>query len=132
MEVCLASWSNFSSLPSSSCYPHVTRRQRNPTLLCTCSFLTITSDRKEYKNSSGTRNFLLDIAQSRRQRLRGDYYPTYIIEEFALLLCNIFEGPQAPIWTKQCECLYSSKGATLQGSSRIGCRGSSPRRKQSS
>src|SRR5258707_2325332 len=56
MEVGLASWSSFSSLPSSSCYSH--RHQRNHTLLCTRAHLgplhptgASTNTRLEHKNS---------------------------------------------------------------------------------
>jgi uncharacterized protein DUF6535 len=56
------------------------------------TFKAITSGWSKHKNLPGTRNLLLDIVQSRHWQFGGDYFPPYIVDEFFLLLRNIFEG----------------------------------------
>ena len=63
--------------------------------LYTGAFWAITSDWSEHKDSPGTQNLLLDIAMSHRPEFDG-LYPAYIVEEFLLLLGNIFEGQTGP------------------------------------
>lgn len=63
--------------------------------LYTCTFRAITTDWSRHKASLGTQNLLLDIAMSRRREF-NEYYPTYIADEFLLLLGNIFEGQTGP------------------------------------
>ena len=63
--------------------------------LYTGTFRAITSDWSKHKHSLGTQKLLLDITMSRR--LVFDYdYPAYIVDEFLLLLGNIFEGQTGP------------------------------------
>jgi hypothetical protein len=59
--------------------------------LYTGTFRAISSDWSKHKHSLGTQHLLLDIAMSRRREFDG-YYPAYIVDEFLLLLGNIFEG----------------------------------------
>jgi hypothetical protein len=59
------------------------------------TFRAITSDWSKHKHSLGTQNLLLNIALSRRDEF-GGYYPPYIVDEFLLLLGNIFEGEAGP------------------------------------
>ena len=63
--------------------------------LYTGTFRTITSDWSKHKHSLGTQNLLLNIAVSRRWEFDVDY-PTRIVDEFLLLLGNIFEGQTGP------------------------------------
>ena len=63
--------------------------------LYTGTFRAITSDWSKHKYSLGTQNLLLDIAMSRRWEFDGQY-PAYIVDEFLLLLGNIFEGQTGP------------------------------------
>ena len=63
--------------------------------LYTGTFQVITSDWSKYKHSLGTQKLLLDIAMSRREEFRVKY-PAYIVDEFLLLLSNIFEGQTGP------------------------------------
>ena len=63
--------------------------------LYTGTFRTITSDWSKYKHSLGTQKLLLDIVTSRRREFDEDY-PVYIVDEFLLLLGNIFEGQTGP------------------------------------
>jgi hypothetical protein len=63
--------------------------------LYTGTFRAITSDWSKHKDSLGTQKFLLDIAMSRRWKF-NEYYPAYIVDEFLLLLGNIFEGQTGP------------------------------------
>ena len=63
--------------------------------LYTGTFRAITSDWSQHKHSLGTQNLLLSIALLRRWSFDG-YYPAYIIDEFLLLLGNIFEGQTGP------------------------------------
>ena len=60
-------------------------------VLYTDTFRAITSDWSKHKHSLGTQNLLLNIPISRRWEF-NDYYPAYIVEEFLLLLGNVFEG----------------------------------------
>jgi hypothetical protein len=67
--------------------------------LYTGTFRAITSDWSKHKHSLGTQNILLDIAMSRRREFGAVYpfyYPAYIVDEFLLLLGNIFEGQTGP------------------------------------
>jgi hypothetical protein len=59
--------------------------------LYTGTFRAISSDWSKHKNSLGTQNLLLDIAMSRPREFGGDY-PAYIVDEYLVLLRNIFEG----------------------------------------
>jgi len=59
--------------------------------LYTGTFQAITSDWSKHKRSLGTQKLLLDIAMSRRWDFERKY-PAYIVDEFLLLLGNIFEG----------------------------------------
>jgi hypothetical protein len=59
------------------------------------TFRAITSDWEANKNSFGIQKLLLDFAWSRRWEF-SYVYPIYIIEEFFLLLGNIFEGKTGP------------------------------------
>jgi hypothetical protein len=63
--------------------------------LYTGTFRAITSDWREHKYSDGTQNLLLDIAMSRHVEFERDY-PAYIVDEFLLLLENIFAGQTGP------------------------------------
>jgi hypothetical protein len=63
--------------------------------LYTDTFRVIASDWSEHKNSLGTQNLLLYIAMSRRLEFEDDY-PAHIVDEFLLLLGNIFEGQTGP------------------------------------
>ena len=58
-------------------------------------FRAITSDWSEHKHSLGTQKLLLNIAMPRHWEFE-DYYPAYIVDEFLLLLANIFEGQTGP------------------------------------
>jgi len=59
------------------------------------TFRDITSDWSKYKHSLGTQKLLLDIPMSRRWEFE-EGYPAYIIDEFLLLLGNVFEGQTGP------------------------------------
>jgi hypothetical protein len=59
--------------------------------LYTGTFRAITSDWSKHKDSLGTQKLLLNIAISRLEEFNEDY-PAYIVEEFLVLLHNIFEG----------------------------------------
>jgi len=59
------------------------------------TFRAIASDRSKHKDSLGTQNLLLIIAWTRREEF-VDCYPAYIVDEFLLLLGNIFEGQTGP------------------------------------
>ena len=59
------------------------------------TFQAITSDWSKYKDSIGTRNLLLSIATSRYWAF-DNHYPANIVNEFLLLLGNIFEGQTGP------------------------------------
>jgi hypothetical protein len=63
--------------------------------LYTGTFRAITSDWSKRKHSLGTQKLLLDIAMSRRWQF-DDGYPAYVVDEFLLLLGNIFEGQTGP------------------------------------
>ena len=63
--------------------------------LFTGTFQAITSDWSKHKHSLGTQKLLLDIAISYRWQFEGDF-PTYIVDEFLLLLGNIFKGQTGP------------------------------------
>jgi hypothetical protein len=63
--------------------------------LFTGTFRAITSDWSKHKDSLETQNLLLDIAMSRRRQF-GAVYPAYIVDEFLLLLGNVFEGQTGP------------------------------------
>ena len=63
--------------------------------LCAGTFRAITSDWSRHKHSLGTQKLLLDIAVSRREEF-DRHYPVYIVEEYLLLLGNIFEGQTGP------------------------------------
>jgi hypothetical protein len=63
--------------------------------LYTGTFRAITSDWGKHKDSLETQNLLLDIAMSRRWEF-GAVYPAYIVDEFLLLLGNVFEGQTGP------------------------------------
>jgi hypothetical protein len=63
--------------------------------LYTGTFRAITSDWSKHKYSLGTQKLLLDIAMSRREEF-AKHYPAYIVDEFVLLLGNIFEGQTGP------------------------------------
>ena len=63
--------------------------------LYTGTFRAITSDWSIRKYSLGTQKLLLDIAISRRGVFEA-HYPAYIVDEFLLLLGNIFEGQTGP------------------------------------
>src|SRR6266566_4121858 len=62
--------------------------------LYTGTFRAITSDWSKHKDSAATQKLLLDIAMSRDEF--GWQYPAYIVDEFLLLLGNIFEGQTGP------------------------------------
>ena len=63
--------------------------------LYTGTFRAIASDWSKHKNSLVTQKYLLDIAWRRRWEF-AVCYPTYISDEFLLLLGNIFEGQTGP------------------------------------
>jgi Family of unknown function (DUF6535) len=63
--------------------------------LYTGTFRAITSDWSKHKHSLGTQKLLLDIAMSRRDEF-DLIYPAYIVDEFLLLLGNIFKGQTGP------------------------------------
>jgi hypothetical protein len=63
--------------------------------LYTGTFRAITSDWSKHKVSLGTQTVFLDIAWTRREEF-VERYPTYIVDEFLLLLGNIFEGQAGP------------------------------------
>jgi hypothetical protein len=62
--------------------------------LYTSTFRIITSDWCKHKDSVATQRFLLNIAMSRWE-FDGPY-PAYIVDEFLLLLSNIFKGQTGP------------------------------------
>ena len=59
--------------------------------LYTGTFRAITSDWSKHKHSLGTQKLLLDIAMSCRREFNA-HYLAYIVDEFLVLLRNIFEG----------------------------------------
>ena len=61
--------------------------------LYTGTFQAIISDWNKHKNSLGTQKLLLGIASREDFAIR---YPAYIVDEFLLLLGNIFEGQTGP------------------------------------
>ena len=63
--------------------------------LYTGTFRAISSDWSKHKDSVVTQNYLLNIAWTRRWAFITRY-PTYISDEFLLLLGNIFEGQTGP------------------------------------
>jgi hypothetical protein len=63
--------------------------------LYTGTFRAITSDWSKHKDSLGTQNLLLDIPMSRCTEF-DTHYPVYIVDEFLLLLGNIFQGQTGP------------------------------------
>jgi Family of unknown function (DUF6535) len=63
--------------------------------LYTGTFRAITSDWSKHKHSLATQKLLLDIAMSRLREF-DVHYPAYIVDEFLLLLGNIFEGQTGP------------------------------------
>ena len=63
--------------------------------LYTGTFRAITSDWRKHKASLGTQNLLLNIIMSRRAEFNFNY-PAYIVDEFLLLLGNVFEGQTGP------------------------------------
>ena len=63
--------------------------------LFTGAFRAITSDWSKHKDSLRTQKLLLGIASSRREEFEIDYPPS-IVNEFLLLLGNIFEGQTGP------------------------------------
>ena len=63
--------------------------------LYTGTFQAITSDWSKHKGSLGTQKLLLHIATSHSADFRFDY-PAYILDEFLLLLANIFDGQTGP------------------------------------
>ena len=63
--------------------------------LYTGTFRAIASNWSKHKDSIGTQILLLDIAASRRLEFIV-HYPTYITDEFLLLLGNFFEGQTGP------------------------------------
>ena len=63
--------------------------------LYTGTFRAITSDWSKHKHSLGTQKLLLDIPLSRLREF-DEHYPAYIVDEFLLLLGNIFEGQTGP------------------------------------
>jgi hypothetical protein len=69
--------------------------KKSHSALYTGTFRAITSDWRKYKDALGTQNLLLYIAFSRREEF-ADQYPAYIVDEFLLLLGNIFEGRTGP------------------------------------
>jgi hypothetical protein len=69
-------------------------KESNSTLF-TGTFRAITSDWSKHKYSLGTQKLLLDIAISFRWQFEGDY-PACIVDEFLLLLGNIFKGQTGP------------------------------------
>jgi hypothetical protein len=64
-------------------------------VLYTGTIRAITSDWNKHKDSLGTQNLLLNIATSRHGEFEVNY-PDYIVDEFLLLLGNIFEGQTGP------------------------------------
>ena len=59
------------------------------------TFWAITSDWSKHKDSLGTQKLLLGIAISRLEQFHF-IYPAYIVDEFLLLLGNIFDGQTGP------------------------------------
>ena len=59
------------------------------------TFRAITSDWDMHKHLLGTQKLFLDVAMTRAEEFDEDY-PTYIVDEFLLLLGNIFEGQTGP------------------------------------
>jgi hypothetical protein len=95
--------------------------------LYTGTFRAITSDWSKHKHSLGTQKHLLDVAMSRRREF-GAHYPAYIVDEFLLLLGNIFEGQKGPHIDKsrqQCEYfeLYGPSGRFKEKVLRVLTRG---------
>ena len=60
------------------------------------TFRIITSDWGKHKRSLGTQKLLLDMLVSRPGIISNFNYPTYIIDEFLVLLGNILEGQTGP------------------------------------
>ena len=63
--------------------------------LYTGTFRAIAAGWSKHKKSLGTQKLLLDIAMSGREEF-DFHYPAYIVDEFLLLLGNIFEGQTGP------------------------------------
>jgi hypothetical protein len=63
--------------------------------LFTRTFRAITSDWSKHKHSLGTQSLLLDVAVSRNHEFLL-IYPAYVVDEFLLLLVNIFKGQTGP------------------------------------
>ena len=61
--------------------------------LYTGTFLAITSDWRKHKHSLGTQKLFLHIATSRRKEF-DNHYPSNIVDEFLVLIHNIFEGQE--------------------------------------
>lgn len=56
------------------------------------TFRAITSDWRKYKHSAGTKKLLLHLLLSDRGGNSIIYEPPFIVNEFLVLLDNIFEG----------------------------------------
>jgi hypothetical protein len=69
--------------------------QESHSALYTGTFRAITSDWSKHKHSLGTQKLLLDVAMSRHLEFQVNY-PAYIVDEFLLLLGNIFDGQTGP------------------------------------
>jgi hypothetical protein len=72
------------------------RSKESHSSLYTGTFRAITSDWSKHKHSLGTQKLLLDIAVSRHWEFEAHYYPAYIVDEFLLLLGNIFKEQTGP------------------------------------
>ena len=59
------------------------------------TFRAITSDWNKHKDSLGTQKLLLNIAILRAYQCANDF-PDHVVDEFLLLLGNIFEGQTGP------------------------------------
>jgi len=63
------------------------------------TFRALTSDWNKYKHSLGTQKLLLEMSTSHHQRIIDIFilrYPTYIRDEFLVLLGNVFAGQRGP------------------------------------
>ena len=71
----------------------VSSSKESHSALYTGTFLAITSDWSKHKHSLGTQKLLLHIATSRRKEF-DSHYPSNIVDEFLVLIHNIFEGQE--------------------------------------
>ena len=77
--------------------------------LYTSTFRAITSDWREYRDSSGTQNILLHLISSRRGLMSRFNYPTYITDELLAFVGNMFRGQTGPHIDKAMDALRKER-----------------------